>query len=460
MDKQKQQQEQILNGSIIQVLTKLSLPIIGISMFSILYNLVDMFFIGLISDDAVNGVAASSFYIGLGFALLNLSRIGTQTLIAQRVGENRFTEARSYYAAGIQIAVLIGIILMVVFGIFERQLIYLIGVRSEAVFQTSHDYFVMLLVGFPFLYATQVMSAALNGEGDTLTPFFVNLAGIIINIALNPLFIFGLHFGVFGSALATVISQIIAFSILFYYMQKKKELFYRTNVFRKRSTYRYKEIIKIGLPNTVNRVLFTGFSIILANILTQFGENALGVQRIGIQLESFTWMTSFGVASALATFTGQNYGAKQYDRVRQGYRQGITIMSVFGLFISFMFVVFPGEVFGLFVRKDSGLLDMGIVYMRILGFSQFFMTIEIMTNGVFDGMGKTFPPALISIIFTGARIPMALALIPFMGLSGVWWSISATSIIKGVISVIVLLILLRKLSKNPDNQSKIEGVSV
>ncbi len=115
-----------------------------------------------------------------------------------------------------------------------------------------------------------------------------------------------------------------------------------------------------------------------------------------------------------------------------------------GGIITVIFVFFPRPLYGIFF-KDEKMITLGISYLSIVGFSQLFMCAEITTSGAFNGMGKTLQPTVISIIFTSLRIPIALILIPLLGLNGIWWSISLTSIAKGILVVILFLIVLKKI---------------
>lgn len=145
-------------------------------------------------------------------------------------------------------------------------------------------------------------------------------------------------------------------------------------------------------------------------------------------------MTAAGFSTALAAFTGQNYGAGNYQRIRQGYWLTLRIAGGIGLFAGILFFIFNREIFSLFVTETAA-IDAGGEYLRILALSQLFMVTESVTAGAFNGTGHTAPPALSGILLTGIRIPMAyfLTTFPTLGLTGIWWSISISSILKGTL---------------------------
>ena len=160
-------------------------------------------------------------------------------------------------------------------------------------------------------------------------------------------------------------------------------------------------------------------------------------------------MTAGGFSSALTAFTGQNYGAKKYDRVEEGYRQTLIFSVGLGIITTLLLVFFGREIFSIFIPEQEAIAQ-GADYLKILGYSQILMCIEITTAGAFFGVGKTIPPSVVGIIFTGLRVPMAMILSreDLLGINGVWWTISISSMIKGVVLLILFLFIVVKPMRN------------
>jgi Na+-driven multidrug efflux pump len=156
------------------------------------------------------------------------------------------------------------------------------------------------------------------------------------------------------------------------------------------------------------------------------------VQSVGAQIESISWTTAGGFQTALSAFVGQNFGAKKWDRIYKGYFTSLGVIAIIGTITSCLLIFLPGPIFSIFIREQNVIKD-GIVYLRILGVSQLFMCIEITTAGAFNGVGKTIPPSIVGIVLNAMRIPGALLLSALIGLNGVWWSISLSSVLKGII---------------------------
>ena len=173
---------------------------------------------------------------------------------------------------------------------------------------------------------------------------------------------------------------------------------------------------------------------VIARIVIAFGTDAIATQKIGIQIESITWMTIGGLQGAISAFVGQNFGAKKPERIKEGYDLSLKLVTYFGIIITAIFLIFPRQIFSIFI-SDPEVIEMGVGYMIALSVSQTFMAYEMLSVGAFNGIGKTYAPPLVSITFTALRIPMAMILSKYIGLSGIWWSISVSSIFKGLILV-------------------------
>lgn len=186
----------------------------------------------------------------------------------------------------------------------------------------------------------------------------------------------------------------------------------------------------------VQRVLFTIINIFLAKIIAVFGSDAIAAHKVGGQIESVAYMVIGGFNNAVASFTGQNYGAKKYKRIKEGYYSALIVGLSYAFIISAVFLLFNKPLVRLFI-KEGNTLEIAMSYLKVVAFSQVFSAIEMISNGLFTGVGKPKIPARISIVFTSLRIPLAWGLIKAFGINGVWISITATSILKGICSYLI-----------------------
>jgi putative MATE family efflux protein len=435
----------LTEGNILYKLTLLSLPIMGMSLIQMAYNMIDMIWIGRLGNAAVAAVGTAGFFLKFGFAITALIFIGTGIRTSQSVGAKDYEKANAY--AETSIINTIGLITIFIAGIliFRCELIGFFKLNNPEIEKMAVDYMTITAFGIFFSALSLVFTRIFNGHGDSKTPFLITSIGLILNIVLDPMLIFGLFgfpkLGVIGAAIATVFAQTIVSIILLIYLRKKYKIFTHGFTYDMNKT---RDILNIGTPIAAQRILFTGFSVFIARIIANWGTDAIAVQRVGVQIESLSWITAGGFQGALAAFVGQNYGAKKYDRIKKGYFNAIGIISVLGVFVSFILIVFPEPIFRIFLQDDY-IVSLGADYLRILGVSQLFMVLEMTTVGGFQGVGKTLPPSVISVILTGIRIPMALLLsATALGLNGIWWSITISSILKGIVLPIWFIIYLKK----------------
>ena len=447
----------LTKNKIFQSILFLALPIMGTSFVQMAYNMIDIMWIGRLGSDATAAVGTAGYYMWFSAGIIFLCRIGAEVLVAQNVGKRDYDTLKEVVQNVLQLIIIMAIFVASIFFVFNKLLIGFFGIEEAHVVEMAQDYLKVISFGLVFYFINPVFTAIFNGYGKSGVPFLINTIGLIFNIVVDPLLIFGIgifpKMGVVGAALATIMAQaIVTLSFVIYLsLQKEIHVFERIKIFNKPSRVRIKEIVKIGLPAGLQSMLFTFIAMIIARIITDWGYVALAVQRVGSQIESISWMTASGFATATSAFVGQNYGARKYDRILKGYEISFMIMTAIGLMTSLILIVFAEPVFKIFIQEPKALKE-GVTYLRILGVSQWFMCIEIMTNGGFNGLGQTRIPAINSVLFNMLRIPMALLLsATALGLSGIWWSITISSIFKGTIIVSLFIVYLKKVKRELEN---------
>ena len=429
----------LTQGKVINVLTALALPIMGSSLLQFTYNLIDMLWVGGLGSDAVASIGSSSFFIGLGYSINSLVVIGTGIKVSHAIGEKNNKEVKQYINSGLAINFVISIIYALILIILGKSLISFLSLNNDVVERNSYYYLAMnapilFFSFFNFLY-TRIFSSFGN-NGDSLK---INAMGMIINIILDPIFIYIFKLGVLGAAVATLISNVVMF--ILYRIKSNGILHYDKSIGIDKE--KVIEIIRLGFPMAFQRILFTMVNIILAKIIAIFGTNSIAAQKIGLQIESITYMVIGGLNGAIASFTGQNFGASKFKRIKQGYYTALLLGIIYSIIMSIIFIIFKEPIIMLFI-KDKTTILIASGYLQAVAFSQSFSTIEMVSNGLFTGLGMPKIPAIISIVFTILRIPMALTLMQTLGIDGVWWSIAISSILKGVAVYSIYLIKIRR----------------
>lgn len=426
----------LLEGKILPALSALALPIMATSLIQMAYNLIDMIWIGKIGASAVASVGAAGMFMWLSNGLATLAKMGGQIKVGHALGAQKKEDATSYAQSSIQMGIVFAIGFGILSVVFADEMIGFFQLTSAQVIQDAKLYLMITCGLVIFSFMNQIFTGILTAMGNSRTSFIATGIGLVLNIVLDPLFIFGfgvIHpMGVAGAAIATVLAQLVVMLLFLYTILRDTVLFCDVHILHSYSSQHTREIFRIGLPSAVQSMLFSGISMVIARLIAGWGDAAVAVQKVGSQIESISWMTAEGYAAALNSFVAQNHGAKNTDRIREGYRLSMIVMLSWGVFCSFVLIVFPQLIFQVFIQ-EAEVLPMGVDYLRILGVSQLFMCMEITTAGAFSGLGKTLPPSIVSITLTGARIPMAILLGRWLGLNGVWWAITISSIGKGIV---------------------------
>ena len=439
----------LTKGPILKTLTKLAIPIMASSFLGTLYNITDMAWIGLLGSKAVAGVGVGGMFKWLSQGLAAMARMGGQVQVAQCIGRGERDRAHGFAQAAVQLATLMGMAYAVISLLFARQMVGFFQLTDPEA-QTAALAYTKIACGLiVFSFLTLTMTGLYTAQGDSKTPFLANLIGLVTNMILDPVLILGPgpfpKLGVVGAAIATVTAQAIVMMmmILGVIIQKKENVLKGIRLTAKIPKEYLGGLCRIGIPTAIQGMAYCAISMVLTRMVSAYGAEAVATQRVGGQIESISWNTADGFAAALNAFIAQNYGAGKMDRVRKGYRASLWTVGIWGLLISFVFICFPQAIADIFFHEPKAVAT-AVGYLVIIGFSEAFMCVELTTVGALSGLGRTRLCSIISITFTSARIPLAIILGGLIGLSGIWWALSVTSIIKGIIFTCTFLWITRK----------------
>lgn len=434
-------------GGIFRQLIKLAMPLMAVSFIQMTYTMVDIAWIGRLGsrDVAAVGTVGLLMWMMNSFALL--SKVSAEVSIGQSIGARRLDKAMIYASHTTTIAIIMGVVFTAFFLAFPQFVISFFRLE-DGIQHVATGYLKTVSFGVPIMFLVLNFSGIYIGTGRSDIPFYFNAIGLIINIVLDPVLIFGMGFfprlETQGAAIATVFSQLIVLSLFIRHLRRKEGILGYFPLFIKpRKSYTI-NILKLGVPVAVMNVYFSIINMSLTRVASIYGGH-LGVtsQTTGGQIEGITWNTSHGFATALGSFVAQNFAAGKMRRTRKAYRYTLMAMSSLGIVVSAAFMLLGQEIFSVFIPERAAYVAGG-EYLLIMGVSQIFMMLELTTQGMFNGFGKTTPPAIISIVFNTLRIPLAIVMAKQLGVSGIWWAITITSILKGLLSVSWYYLLQRK----------------
>lgn len=442
----KSKQVNLIEGPILKSLVMLAMPIVASSFLSTVYNITDMAWIGMLGSKAVAGVGVGGMYLWLSQGLSSLARMGGQVHVAQAIGAGRGEEAREYAKASLQLVTIFGILFAAISIFCTEGMVAVFGLGDAQANAYAVSYTRITCGLVLFSYLTVVLTGIYTAQGDSKTPLKANFIGLAMNMILDPVLILGLgpfpKMEVAGAAVATVTAQCIVMTVMIHGVGKDKS---DHNVLRGMHLHKIAGkkylggVCRIGTPTAIQGSMYCMISMVLTRMVASFGADAVAVQRVGGQVEALSWNIADGFAAAINAFVAQNYGAYKMDRVRRGYRISFWATAAWGGLIMLMFLVLPRQISHIFFYEES-VISVAVDYLMILGVGEAFMCVELMTVGALSGLGKTKLCSIISIAFTGSRIPLAIVLSSSaLALNGIWWALTSTSIAKGIVFTLTFL---------------------
>ena len=425
-----QKRELILNGKMSKVIMVLSLPIMLNNFIHTIYNLTDTFFISKIPGNAVAGVQfvwpliflISSF--GMGMA------VATSSIIAQYIGAHQQEKARQ--TAGQSISFLF--VLSLVFGVLgfltAPSVIRWMGGTGE-LYKNAYAYLSIMFLGMPTTFLMNAYNAIKQGQGDTISPLIIGTLSVLMNVILDPIFIFVLDMGVEGAAIATVISTGVfaLYGVLTTFSKKQslklefKDLFFDKDILGK--------IVSIGLPSSTGQAT-SAFGFTILNVfLVSFGEVTLTAFAVGNRISSLIMMPAMGIGSALATVVGQNLGADNIARAKLAVRSSVRLSTVFLVVGGLLMLPFSENIVAAF-SGDPEVVASGTEYLNMIIYSIPLMGLFQILVGVFQGSGHTLSAMVLMMGRLWAlRIPMVYALsnLDGFGPSSIWYAMIVSNLI-------------------------------
>ncbi len=417
--------------NVTKALLIIAIPTMISSLLQFSYNIIDMYYVGLYdrTGSLIASIGSASLFIGFAMGINFLSVLGSGIKTSQALGQKNQEDFESYATTGLYINLAIALLLTFVLFVFAEPFISLLGLNEDEVVKNAVLYLKIysfaLFFNFFNAYHTRIMSS-MGMSGDTLK---INSVGIALNMILDPIFIFVFDLGLFGACLATVISNAVV-TVLFTF-KNRKYYSYNINLFDKAKSL---TILNLSYPYVIQRIIFSIVGMVMGKVMIYAGDSsAIAGQRLGLQIESVTLMVVGGLLASTSAFTGQNYGAKEYERIKQGFNKALQIGICYSIFTGIIFIVFGNQIIGLFT-DDAQTIYYGSSYIKLVALTQVFSVFEMVGNGLYNGISKPKVPTVISIAITPLRIPFAFLFLPSMGANGVFVAIILTTVIKGIIS--------------------------
>lgn len=430
--------DNITSGPITRTVFSLAVPVVLAMFMEFALAATDYFWVGKMGATAQDAITSSMVVIWTIFATISLVTVGVTALVARYVGARDLDRVVTYIRQGIAMAVGMAFVFSIA-GYFLTPSMLRFMDTGDATMLHAVPYLRIFFLSSTFFFVTDTTYAVFRASGDTRTPTKVSVMVVLLNMALDPLLIFGWGpvpaLGVAGASLASAIAMGVGSTTIIARMLRGGLGYPVTGLVSQLPQFKKMlKIARIGLPISTQQFVFIFVYWFLIKIVHQYGETAAAAMGIGNRMESFSYLTCYGFSVAAATMVGQNLGAKQPDRAARcawgatGAAVGITAI------ISLLFILLPKSIASIFT-DDPIVLEIAVDYLIILGITQTAMALEIVLEGAFGGAGDTLPPMIVMIPGSAIRVPLAYYLCFDLGwgINGVWWTLTITCALKAFV---------------------------
>ncbi len=436
----------LTEGSILKALVKLSIPLILTNILQTAYNLTDTFWVGRLGSVSV---AAVSLAFPIVFIIVSLGSgmaIAGSILVAKRQGA-KDTDAVAHISTQTFFSVLtISLILAVIGYVLTPFLVDIMHVTTE-VYNEAVAYLKIIFLGLPPLFIYLTFQSLMRSIGKVKLPFYIVLSTVLLNLVLDPLFIFGWNAlipasGVKGAAIATVGTQILSAVIgLIILFKGEQGIKIRLSDYHPDFTV-INELIKLGMPVSIEQVSRALGIFMMVLLVTHFDTMVLASYGIGSRILSFIIIPAFGLAMATSTLVGQNIGARAYDRVKKTLQLSLKIAFGVLVIIGLLLFVFAKEIAMFFIPTDPVTIRESAVFIKTLSVSFGFLGVLIVLMGAFRGAGKTKISMILALLSVWLlRFPLAYYLGYHTSLKqfGIWISYPITNTLTALAGLMLLI---------------------
>ncbi len=423
-----------------RALWKLSVPLMFGMAVQTIYSIVDMIFIGRIGGDAI---AALSFNMPLLFFATGITfglGAGVTSVISRFLGSKNKNAADKTAEHAVFMGIFMAVVITIMGLLLRYSIFEFLGAPPDII-SLAVDYFSIITIGFVFNIMNVFFRSILAGEGDTVAPIRFLITGTILNIILDPIFIFTFNLGVQGAALATILSQFLVMILFINYLfhREKSYIQFRFRQFSF-SMPLLKEIFRIGIPASMAMLIMSLGGMVFNRLLILFGSEAVAAYGLGRNLDQIFTLPIMSMANGIVTLAGMFYGAGEYEKIRKTWYYSLSRGFYIAVLSGLLFYIGAPYIYRIF-SQDPKILKISIQYTRLIVFSYPFIVVSMISGRVFQGLGKGLPGLLLtSLRVVLISLPLAVMFVIYMEkpIEFIWYSLMLSSFSAGIIALIWL----------------------
>lgn len=443
------------NVPIPKALLAMGLPMMIGMMINALYNLVDAYFVGGLGTSQMGAISVAfplgQVVVGLGLLFGN----GAASYISRLLGNSEKERANKVASTAVYSSILCGAVIIIFSVIFLKQILIFLG-ATESILPYAISYSRIYIIGSIFNVFNVTMNNIVTSEGAAKTSMCALLLGAIINVILDPIFIYPLDMGVAGAALATAISQIISTCVYLYY------------IFTKKSTFNFKikdccfsksimsEILKIGIPTMIFQIL-TSLSITLINMQAkEYGDAVIAGMGAVTRIISMGSLMVFGFIKGFQPIAGYSYGAKKFERLYEAIKTSIIWSTIFCIIYGGLMAIFSEQIISQFTKGDMEMISVGTQALKINGLSFILFGFYTVYSSLFLALGKAKEGFILGACRQGiCFIPVIFILPLLLGKLGIIIAQPVADVLSALVTVFMAFRLYHELNKRKEESEKI-----
>ena len=447
MNSQSKKMELLGSTSIPKALLAMGIPTMIGMLVNAFYNLVDAYFVGGLGESQMGAISVvyplGQVVVGLGLLFGN----GAASYISRLLGRGDKENADKVASTALYSSVSVGAVIILISMVFLHPILKLLG-ATDSILPYAATYAGIYIVSCIFNVFNVTMNNIVTSEGAAKTTMCALLTGAVLNIALDPLFIYVFDLGVAGAAIATAISQVVSTCVYLTYIFRKKSVFH----FRvKDCTYTKEtmsEIFKIGIPTLVFQILTSVSISLINNAAGGYGDSAIAGMGVVTRLISMGSLSVFGFIKGFQPIAGYSYGAKKFDRLREAIKTSILWSTVFCVIFGVILALFPTAIVSQFTKGDAEMIRIGAASLRANGISIMLFGFYTVYSSLFLALGKGREGFILGACRQGiCFIPVILLLPIVWGLNGIMYAQPIADVLSAVITVFMAIPLHKKLNE-------------
>ncbi len=436
-----------MHPSIPKALLAMGIPTMIGMLVNAFYNLVDAYFVGGLGESQMGAISVvyplGQVVVGLGLLFGN----GAASYISRLLGRGDKENADKVASTALYSSVSVGAVIIIISMVFLHPILKLLG-ATDSILPFAATYASIYIVSCIFNVFNVTMNNIVTSEGAAKTTMCALLTGAVLNIALDPLFIYVFDLGVAGAAIATAISQVVSTCVYLTYIFRKTSVFH----FRvKDCTYtkeNISEIFKIGIPTLVFQILTSVSISLINNAAGDYGDSAIAGMGVVTRLISMGSLSVFGFIKGFQPIAGYSYGAKKFDRLREAIKTSILWSTVFCVIFGVILALFPTAIVSQFTKGDAEMIRIGAVSLRANGISIMLFGFYTVYSSLFLALGKGREGFILGACRQGiCFIPVILLLPTVWGLNGIMYAQPIADVLSAVITVFMAIPLHKKLNE-------------